>query len=330
MPKVSKVEVINERYSTFPKLSLAKDRKTMASKEEKVLQIPLKDIVADLNWNSRSGDYLGDTSEETNSFKELIASIKDSGGINKDAAKVRPKGNTGKFSLVSGFRRYAAIKAIAEEQGNKDPVMRVIVEELDELAARQENVRENVARASLKGADLAWSLLELHQQFLAKKIEPTDIMITNSVGMNQSYGNKLLNIAKKVKPAIFKAWRESKLPLTVPEMLAVSKVDPARQQEEYDALMKKKAPKSGKDKTKIYLDSMKKKAAKLAYLLGTMEREGLINTDNFTFENHITYLVAFKKDATPKQVEAVAVAAEKAYNEAMAAEPNSEADEDDE
>ena len=300
----------------------------MAGKEEKVLQLSLKDVVADLNWNSRSGDMTGDTSEETNSFKELVASIKDSGGINRDAVKVRPKGNTGKYSLVAGFRRYAAIKAIAEEQGNKEPLIRALVEELDELGARQENVRENVARASLKGADLAWSLLEIKQQFLAKKVEPTDIMITNSVGMNQSYGNKLLNIGSKVKPAIFKQWRESKLPLTVPEMLSVSKVDPARQQEEYDSLMKKKGPKSGKDKTKIYIDSMKKKAAKLAYLLGSLEREGLISTDNFTFENHITHLVKFKKDATPKQVETVAIAAEKAYNEAMAAEPNSEADED--
>ena len=300
----------------------------MASKEEKVIQISLKDIIADLNWNSRSGDMTGDTSEETNSFKELVASIKDSGGINKDAVKVRPKGNTGKFALVAGFRRYAAIKAIAEEQGNKEPVIRALIEDMDELSARQENVRENVARASLKGADLAWSLLEIHNQFLAKKVEPTDIMITNSVGMNQSYGNKLLNIAKKVKPAIFKQWRESKLPLTVPEMLAVSKVDAARQQEEYDSLCKKKAPKSGKDKTKIYIDSMKKKAAKIGYLLGSLEREDLINTDNLEFENHITHLVSFKKDATPKQIETVALAAEKAYNEALKAEPNSEGEED--
>ena len=299
------------------------------AKEEKIVLVPLKDIFADLAWNSRSGDFAGDTKEEENSFKELIASIKDSGGVNKDAVKLRPKGNAGKYALVAGFRRYFAIKAIAEEQGNKEPVIRALVEDLDELTARQENVRENVARASLKGADLAWSLLEIRNQYLAKKVEPTDIMITNSVGMNQSYGNKLLRIATGVKPAIFKAWRESKLPLTIPEMLAVSKVDPQRQQEEYDSLMKKKGPKTGKDKTKAYIDSMKKKAAKLGYLLGSLEREGLINTDNLSFENHTVHLVKFKKDATPKQIEQVATAAEKAYNEAMAAEPNSEADDAD-
>lgn len=296
----------------------------MASKDEKIILIPLKDIVVDLTWNSRSGDMTLDGAEDTNSFKELVASIRASGGINKDAVKVRPKGNTGKVGLVAGFRRVAAIKKIAEEDGNKEPVVRCLVEEMSELAARQENVRENVARASLKPADLGWSLLEIDQQFRATKVEPTDIMITDSVGMNQSYGNKLLNIVRKVKPAIVKAWRESPLPLTVPEMVQVSKVDANRQQEQYDLLVNKKQPKSGRDKTKAYIDSMKKRAAKLGYLLGTLEREELINTDNFTFENHTSHLVKFKKDATPAQIKAISAAAEKAYNEALTAAPDSE------
>ncbi len=314
----------------------------MASiKEEKIVLLPLSQVIADIAWNSRSGDIATDpevdgadakAEHKTNSFKELVASIRDSGGVNKDAVKVRPKGNTGKMGLVSGFRRYFAIKEIAEKDGNKEPMIRCLVEELDELQARQENVRENVARQSLKGADLAWSLHEIEKQLKAKKVEPTDLMITNSVGMNQSYGNKLLNIARKVPAAVFQDWRESPLPLTVPEMVAISKVGPdvALMKKAYDEAKAKKAPKTGRDKTKAYVDSMKKRAAKLGYLLGSLEREDLINTDNFTFENHITYLVKFKKDATPKQIETIALAAEKAYNEAMKAEPNSEADETEE
>lgn len=314
----------------------------MASvKEEKIILVPLKNIVADIAWNSRSGDISADpevdgsdakAEHKTNSFKELVASIRDSGGINKDAVKVRMKGDTGKMGLVSGFRRYFAIKEIAEKDGNKEPMIRCLVEELDELQARQENVRENVARQSLKGADLAWSLYEIEKQLKLKKIEPTDLMITNSVGMNQSYGNKLLNIARKVPPAVFEDWRKSDLPLTVPEMVGVSKLGPdtALMKKAYEEAKAKKAPKSGRDKTKMYVDSMKKRAAKLGYLLGSLEREDLINTDNFTFENHITYLVKFKKDATPKQIETIAKAAEKAYNDALKAEPNADAEGDDE
>ncbi len=302
----------------------------MASKEEKIVLIPLSDIAVDLNWNSRSGDITLDGTEDTNSFKELVSSIRASGGVNKDACKVRPKGNTGKVGLVAGFRRYAAIKAIAEADGNKAPVMRCIVEEMDELTARQENTRENVARASLKGADLAWSLYEIEKQLKAKKVEPTDIMITDSVGMNQSYGNKLLRIAREVPAEVFNNWRESKLPLTIPEMIQVVKVGPDKQlmKKQYEELLAKKQPKSGRDKTKMYIEGLKNKAGKTAYLLGTLEREGLISTDNFTFEDHITHLVKFKKDSTPKQIETVALYAEKEYNKAMNEEAATETDEE--
>lgn len=298
----------------------------MASKEEKIVLIPVSDIAVDLNWNSRSGDITLDGTEDTNSFKELVASIRASGGVNKDACKVRPKGNTGKVGLVAGFRRVAAIKAIAEADGNKTPMVRCIVEEMDELTARQENTRENVARASLKGADLAWSLFEIEKQLKAKKVEPTDIMITDSVGMNQSYGNKLLRIAREVPEPIFQDWRGSKLPLTIPEMISVVKVGPDKStmKRQYDELTAKKQPKSGRDKTKMYVDGLISKAEKLATMLGNLEREELINTDNFVFDDHITHLVKFKKDSTPAQMKKVALAAEKAYNAALSAEPAEE------
>lgn len=302
----------------------------MASKEQKVVEILLSDIYVDPTWNSRSGDITIDGTEDSNSFKELVSSIRASGGVNKDACKVRPKGNAGKVGLVAGFRRVAAIKAIAEADGNKTPVVRCIIEEMDELVARQENVRENVARSDMKAADKAWSLLDIEKQLKLKKVEPTDMMITDSVGMNQSYGNKLLRIGREVPEPIFQDWRNSKLPLTVPEMVSVVKVGPdkALMKRHYEELTAKKQPRSGKDKAKLYVEGLVSKAEKIATLLGNLEREELISTDNLVFADHITHIVKFKKDSTPAQFKKVALAAEKAYNDALTATPSEEGEDD--
>lgn len=316
----------------------------MASqKEEKVVFIPLKDIVAETGWNSRSGDPNADSPEESTSYKELFASIKASNGMNKDAIKVRPKG-ANKFSIVYGFSRFSVVSKLAEGyldpkeakptgEKVKDPVIKCIVEELDELEARAENMRENVAHRGLKASDSAFGIMELKKQFLAKGITPTDNALTDKIGMNQSYGNKLLTIMQKVKPAILNKWRTSPLQLSVPDMIEVSRVDHDRQQEVYDKLFEKKdsKPKTTQEKSAKAHESDKKTAAKWAAFLGKLEREDLIDTANLDWVKHLDFIVKLKSD-TPARRAKVAQAAEEAYQKAFteqeAAEGEEEEDED--
>lgn len=299
----------------------------MASKEEKIVFIPLKDIVADTSWNSRTGDTSAESPEETASYRELFNSIKASGGVNKDAIKVRPKGSN-KFSIVYGFSRFSVVSKLAEgyltpsetkPQGEKikEPVIKCVIEELDELEARAENMRENVSHRSLKASDSAFGLFDLKKQYLAKGVTPTDNQLTDKIGMNQSYGNKLLNIMQKVKPVILTNWRKAALQLNVGEMLNVSKVDPDRQQEEYDKLVgKKDKTKTPQEKGMAQHKSDCKIAAKWATFLGKLEREALISTDNLDFVTHLDFILKLKSD-TPARRAKVSQAAEEAYQKAL-------------
>lgn len=308
------------------------------NKEEKVVFISLKDIVADTAWNSRTGNAEAEGPEESASYKELFNSIKASNGINKDAIKVRPKG-ANKFSIVYGFSRFSVISKLAEGYVNpgeakptgekvKDPVIKCIVEELDELGARIENLRENTAHRGLKASDSAFGLFDLKKQYLVKGVTPTDNQLTDVIGMNQSYGNKLLKIMEKVKPTILAHWRKAPIQLSVIEMGDVAKVDQDRQQEEYDKKLKgKNKDRTPQEKSAKQHESDKKTAAKWAAFLGKLEREALINTDNLDFEKHLDFIVKLKSD-TPARRAKVAQAAEDAYQKALTEQPGTEEDGD--
>lgn len=316
----------------------------MASqKEEKIVFIPLKDIVAETAWNSRSGDPTAESPEETASFRELFNSIKSSDGMNKDPIKVRPKGQN-KFSIVYGFSRFTVVSKLAEGYVSpvetkpsgekvKDPVIKCIVTEMDDLEARAENMRENVSHRSLKASDSAFGLYDLKKQFLAKGVTPTDNALTDKIGMNQSYGNKLLTIMQKVKPVILANWRKAPIQLSVPDMIEVSRVDQDRQQEEYEKRLSKKEKKdtSPQEKSAKQHESDKKVAAKWAAFLGKLEREDLISTAKLDFEKHLDFIVKLKSD-TPARRAKVAAAAEEAYQKALTQEeaPEEEEDEDEE
>lgn len=172
-----------------------------------VVRIPLKDILADKTWNVRSAHLYskvvekeGDR-EESGTFTELVADIRMHGVQSAVVVQANPDKNTAKkhpYALVEGFRRYTA----SELAGLTDipAIVKVFNSAYD---ARVSNMRENVNREDLKGADLAFGVGDLF------KLNPsaTEQAIATSIGINQSYLNKLKRIVQTLPPAVTEAWR---------------------------------------------------------------------------------------------------------------------------
>ena len=121
----------------------------MSSKTEvagNILAAPLTQIDADPNWNARSGWSKGGDAEHT--YAELLASIKEKG--QQDPCDVIKVG--GRFKLVAGFRRHAAVT----EAGIKTLLIRP--RDYDMAEARLRNLTENSEKDALRGSDTNWAI----------------------------------------------------------------------------------------------------------------------------------------------------------------------------
>lgn len=298
---------------------------------DRIVNIPLRDIVADFSWNTRSGDWTkGEGDDEGDkgghSFADLVASIENKG--QDTPATVRPKGK--KFELIVGFRRFKAISVIAEKLKNKDATIKCVVKALNDAEARSENLRENTGRENLEGPDLAfgiWDLFRLHKDANGGK-EPTTTALANEISKNQSYVALLLRIMANVKPSLTKAWREAPVQLSVREMDVIGKLENKEEQEKkYKQLLSGKG--GGKAGRGAWLDSAKKKAASIGTLLGNLEREELIDTSGLSFAENLDKVMKVNEKATAAQRKAIAKAAEDAWSAAKTAAPESDEDSDD-
>lgn len=313
---------------------MASAKGTAAKKEtfdpDKVLHIPLKDIVADMSWNVRSGDWAasmgadGETDDrKAHDFNDLMRSIETKG--QDTPVTVRPKGK--KFELIVGFRRFAALSKIAEKSKDREATIKAIVKNLSDVEARSENIRENTGREDLEGPDLAFGVFELYKGRSANGAEVSSVAIANEISMNQSYVAKLLRIMQKGDPKVTKSWREAPVQLSVNEMDRITKLEKDEQEKAYKEATKAKGDTGGTGRG-MWVDAAKRKAASLGALLGKLEREEKIDASNLDFLQDLDLLMKVNKDATPAQRKQIAKAAEEAWNEAKTADPEAEEDED--
>ena len=303
---------------------MATKKNTVVLDNEKVLTVPLASIQIRHDWNARSGNWKdGSASEEGNDFKSLAASIEAEGQDEPVIVRPNPEISArGKLphDLVAGYRRAEAIRFNADKNGDKNPTIRVVVRDLSESQARGLNIRENTARDDLKGPDLAWSIMEL------LKFGGDDSSIARQIGKSQPYVSKLHRIMQHAVSAVTKAWRASAVAVTVDDMHKIAMDVPHDKQEAaFKKLLEAKKAKKG-DKTankgkNRWIDTACGQAEKVGTLLGNLEREGLINTDDLDFSADTLVILGIKvKDtATPKQKQKIADSADKAYNIAMSA-----------
>lgn len=307
----------------------AGNAKKTAEMTEQLLRVPLKEL--DLSFqNTRTGDLAkGEAYDHKTgqSFADLKESIKLQGQL--EPAKVRPKGK--KYQLIAGWRRYLAIKELAQASGDKEPTLLVIVKPLDDLNALIENLGEN-SREPLTGPDLGHGCWRLSEEYKARGQTISARQIANIVGKHHSYVADLLTIFYK-GPAVAKKWHGAPVQLTYQTMLRIVKLeDKSEQMAEYNRLLAEASEESddGSKPGKPWLKTAKAQGERIGTVLGTLVQRGCITVTHLEWQEELEALgVKVKKDAGKADRKKIAKAAEEAFEEAkVAPEPAEEGSED--
>lgn len=298
---------------------------SQAKLSEKIIEIPLSKVHADLEWNCRrlagSQETSTEGNEQGNEFKELILSLRARG--QDQAVIVRPRGQG--FALVVGFRRFLALQAMAAEDGTtKTATVKAIVRELNDVEAKSLNIRENTARKDLLPTDLCRALVDLKALYEKHKGAPTIEGIANEVGIGRSYASKLFSIADQAHPKVLEQWFSAPAAIGVVKMTEVIKHDKnegngARQAQALAELL----PTAGRGKgggRKAWLKGAENEAKRVGTFLGTLERKGLIDTVALDFEISLEDCIKMGQGdakATDKQRAELVKAITEAYEAAL-------------
>jgi ParB/RepB/Spo0J family partition protein len=323
------------------------DTKTTAAKTaeialpgEQIVWLSLSDVDADYGWNGRSGawekddagdkddDEAGEKGDFSNnvSFPKFKSSIAVEGQDTPMFCRQALKAG-GKVRLVSGFRRHRAISELAsEKREGSNPAFRgllkVIVREMNDAQARAMNIRENVARSSLRKADLAWSILDL------AKTGETDSSIALTIGKSQPYVSKLHVIATKLQPKVLKMWRDANHKITVNQIEKISEMQ--NQEELLVAALSGSDGEEGGESTRGpdgWKVTKKKEAEKIGHMLGRLAARDVIDVAGVSADSIVDVLIEFPpkyyksppKDQKPVRNKCIR-ACEKGITEGVAAE----------
>jgi ParB/RepB/Spo0J family partition protein len=274
--------------TTAPTANNTPAHKTTDFNRDNILNIPLGDIKVDSNWNSRSQHDLvnkGKNDDEYTGIEGLIESIKANGQDTPVDVVKNTSGGKQPFFLVAGFRRYEALRQIAETQKNPTATIRAVVKELNPLEMRLLNLRENTARDNLKGADLAKGIEDL--MVLNPKLTQTEIGL--ALNRSQPYVGKLIKINTSVAKDIRDHWRGTPgNPVTVGEMYTLANKDPKEHKALYDATFK---PAEGQEKKPgDWVNGAKRKAEQLGTLFGNLQRLHQIDFDGCLEDDFLAVL----------------------------------------
>ena len=223
MSKASKVKAAAEKAAAKAKeegetTMTTQTVATNMNKGERVLDgvisIPLDDIVADHNFNARK-DYGGETPtgrrDTRQSIEDLGESIKREGQLMPVVVR---KVEGGKYSLINGFRRYAAAKAVGL------PTLKAQTWNGTELDAAIANLAENTARNDLHTWELAQRCKELSDTYSIK-----GSMIAERIGKSKQHVNNLIRICSNVRPEILKRWQEGNGLCSMENLLELASMD---------------------------------------------------------------------------------------------------------
>lgn len=283
--------------------------------------VPIRLIDATSFKNSRTGDFtLGDSKEDGSdqSFKELVESIEASG--QKDPITVRHKRDGVAthgmpYEVIKGFRRFAAINLLAQRAGTEDSAtINVIIKDLDDLQAIEENVFENTARDNLTAPDLAWAAFNLQERYKERGIAVSTVIIAKKMGKNQSHISRLLRIVTSA-PVVSKAWQETRSPISIEAIERISKMDLDKQEEEYKRVNEVLAGTGRGRPQRPPIDAAVRQAERAATLLGNLESQGLITT-SINWEANLGHLGVKTADLTALDIRKVGELAKAAFEKA--------------
>jgi ParB/RepB/Spo0J family partition protein len=195
------VKARKEDMSTATQNSKSKNEDTLpmhAMPSGGEMDVPCHLIDADPKFNARH--FLDGTGKDGQTVEQLANTIKKEGQLS--AVQVRP-GKDGRFDLVFGFRRFAAISWPKEKGGLGLPTIKATIAdpELTEKDLYYRNLTENVARENLTPYDLGLRCK------LLKEEGDSGAEIAKRIGKNTGYINDLIRYATELHPEIMQRWK---------------------------------------------------------------------------------------------------------------------------
>lgn len=294
-----------------------------------IKQIKLSDLIVDHKWNGRSGDWSKDTgkTDATNDFNELKKSIELKGQLT--AVIVRPVGK--KFQLIAGFRRFEAIRQLAN--GDENVTITADVKKLTDLQAREVNLIENTERQDLKPADTCWSAGQLMQESLKSGVKMTQAEMAGVLGVTQPYVSDFLKICEHLPKEYLEQWRTHARDIPVKSVVRVALMEKAKQKEAWDALINPpKAIQSTKGGKAGQIESLQRKARDIGMKLGQLAYNDLIDASNLEFNlislEILVSLPVKKEDGslklTQEEVDAIVASLEAGFDAGNREQPGAE------
>jgi ParB family chromosome partitioning protein len=301
---------------------IATPKGSAAVKQTSVVRVPLSNVREEVGFNVRSGDFTEASGTDEHGFEEIYLSIRDRGQDTAVDARPDPK-KPGHYILITGHRRHRALARIQDETKTAQTIL-VSVRDIGESKADifALNLRENVSREDVTPSDVSFGLKRLKD---ARKEEGTytkDGDIYSENGITQGYGSKLLTIAEKLHPELFKHWRESNDPLPVAKVVDIAKLDKEKQREAYEKEIGPDDPESRAPSKQSEFKKQLSRVKKAAELLGSLAGAELLDCSelDFTSEDTIAVLLDYpEKKPTKAQYKQLGVAASEAYAEAVQA-----------
>jgi ParB/RepB/Spo0J family partition protein len=297
---------------------------TAQAKTENMIVIPTDKILADDDWNSRSGNYReGDTREDASEWKEFRENISE---VGQEQPVIVTRGEKDTYRLVAGFRRFHAIQETEAMTKTKIGV-KAIVQELDDAEAALLNARENIARQDLMAPDLCFAVGRARDS--AKKNGKFDNLSRFSVtlGLKQPWVFRLVTIWDKLEKDVFEHWRKValvKLPVLTMQDIAET-VEKDKQFEVYEKTLKEKirAQRLKEPSKKTSVDRAINKARKLGTMLGLLEAEAHVTRPAGGYDwtaicKRHAFDVLVEDEDTPKNREQISDAARSAWSDAFA------------
>lgn len=285
------------------------------TKKTQYVELPVTSILEVEGFNMRSEGFEAASGDEKHGFADLVQSIKDRG--QDDPIEVVPLDgdNKGKYAVVSGTRRFRAILKLISEGITMPPVKALVLTDRDQSSLYERNLVENLAREDVTAADTAFALGRLKSSRKQDGTFKSDLDLAVRAGIPQSYCSKLLTIAERLHPEVFKFWRAAKNPLPYNTVYEIAKLPPDKHKEEYEKKQDQKASSKGKPGPKDPLDKAKGRLKKLAddlFLLATL---GAINCDRLDMSEIILDVCPDLEDQKGKKGKKIVDAAVKFFND---------------
>jgi ParB/RepB/Spo0J family partition protein len=177
--------------------------------------IPTAVIKADPKWNSRvESDNEGVKAEEAEKFAALVQSVKDRGLLEPIAVRPSPDGKS--YSVIAGFRRFAACK----EAGLKEIPCNVL--HVSEFEAFKANLAENEVRDDLHPYELGNACVRLKAMAAEQSEKLTNDQVAAVIGKSKAHVGNLIRCVEKLAPRALTRYR-AKL-LSMPEAMKLAKM----------------------------------------------------------------------------------------------------------